>query len=79
MLESRKDREFIHTDHVVAWELANMRRSNLQCLCIICHSQKDDVHKANFSRPGMQKRIQRFLDKYRAKLFILENKYINDI
>ena len=76
MLESRKDREFIHTDHIVAWELANMRRNNLQCLCILCHSQKDDLHKANFSKPGMKKRIQRFLDKYRAKLIEIGNVYI---
>lgn len=79
MLEGRMDREFIHTDHIVAWELANMRRNNLQCLCILCHSQKDDVHKANFSKPGMQKRIQRFLDKYRTKLIELGNEYIDDI
>jgi hypothetical protein len=79
MLESRKDREFIHTDHIVAWELANMRRNNLQCLCILCHSQKDDVHKTNFSKPGMKKRIQRFLYKYRAKLIELENEYIDSI
>lgn len=79
MLESRKDREFIHTDHIVAWELANMRRHNLKCLCILCHSQKDEVHKANFSKPGMKKRIQRFLDKYRAKLIELENEYIDNI
>ena len=79
MLESRKDREFIHTDHIVAWELANMRRNNLKCLCILCHSQKDEVHKTNFSKPGMQKRIQRFLDKYRTKLIELGNEYIDDI
>jgi hypothetical protein len=79
MLASRKDREFIHTDHIVAWELANMRRNNLQCLCILCHSQKDEVHRQNFLKPGMQKRIKRFIGKYRVKLNELGNEYIDDI
>lgn len=78
ILENRADREFIHTDHIVAWELANMRRHNLQCLCILCHSEKDDVHRRNFSKPGMQKRIKRFIDKYRNKLDELGNKYLDN-
>lgn len=78
MLESRKDKEFIHTDHIIAWELANMRRNNLQCLCILCHSQKDEIHRLNFSKPGMQKRLQRFMDKYKNKLEELGNEYIGD-
>ena len=77
MLETLTDRGFIHTDHIVAWELANMRRNNLQCLCILCHSQKDEVHKRNFSKPGMQKRIKRFIDKYRNKLEELGNEYLD--
>jgi 5-methylcytosine-specific restriction endonuclease McrA len=79
MLESRKDREFIHTDHIVAWELENMRRKNLECLCILCHSQKDEVHKKNFSKPGMQKRLKRFIDKYGKKLKEIGNPYIDNI
>jgi hypothetical protein len=79
MLLSRKDREFMHTDHIVAWELANMRRNNLQCLCILCHSQKDELHKANFSKRGMKKRVQRFIDKYREKLIEIGNDYIGSI
>lgn len=76
MLESSRDREFIHTDHIVAWELANMRRNNLQCLCILCHSQKDEVHRQNFSKPGMQKRLKRFIDKYRQRLEELGNTFL---
>jgi hypothetical protein len=79
MLESRKDREFIHTDHIVAWELTNMHRDNLKCLCILCHSQKDEIHKVNFSKPGMRKRVQRFLGKYREKLIEIENEYIYNV
>lgn len=75
MLESKKDREFIHTDHIVAWQLTNMKRENLQCLCILCHSEKDDLHRKNFSKPGMQKRIKRFLDKYREQLIRVGNDY----
>lgn len=76
MLKTTRDREFIHTDHIVAWELSNMRRSNLQCLCILCHSQKDEVHRANFSKPGMRKRLKRFVDRYGAELRSVGNRYI---
>lgn len=77
MLKSKSDEEFIHADHIVAWELSNMRRSNLQCLCILCHSQKDDLHRYNFSKPGMQRRLKRFADKYRSDLRTVGNKYID--
>lgn len=78
MLENRTDREFIHTDHIIAWELTNMTRENLQCLCILCHSEKDEVHRRNFSRPGMKKRIKRFIDKYKSKLEELGNEYLDE-
>lgn len=78
MLENTRDREFLHTDHIVAWELANMKRNNLQCLCILCHSQKDEVHRQNFSKSGMQKRLKRFIDIYRKQLTELGNEYLDN-
>lgn len=79
MLESKIDREFIHTDHIIAWELTNMKRSNLKCLCFLCHSKKDERHIMNFSKPGMQKRLKRFIDKYGKKLKEIGNPYIDNI
>jgi hypothetical protein len=79
MLLNNADKEFIHADHIIAWELANMRRNNLQCLCLLCHSQKDELHRRNFSKPGMQKRIKRFVEKYGQKLLEIGNPYIGNI
>jgi hypothetical protein len=77
MLLSNSDKEFIHCDHIVSWELANMKRNNLKCLCILCHSQKDELHKKNFSKSGMRKRLNRFLEKYRDKLIEIGNTYVS--
>ena len=78
-LQSKADREFIHTDHKKAWQLVNMTRSNLQCLCILCHSQKDDLHRANFTKKGMQTRLKRFMEKYRSKLLEISNPYMSNL
>ena len=78
MLETILDREFIHTDHIIAWELTNMKRNNLQCLCILCHSQKDDLHQLNFAKIGMKKRLFRFIERYKLKLRQIDNPYIEN-
>lgn len=50
-----------HKDH----NKRNNSRSNLQCLCIECHSQVDDLHKRNFSEPYQQREIDKFKVIYR--------------
>ena len=76
MLRNKLDRRFIHTHHKIAWELTNTRRENLQCLCILCHSNIDDLHKEKFSSQKMQTIITEFKEKYRAELKKCGNKYI---
>ena len=45
------------------------RESNLECLCIKCHSEVDDTHRRNFSSLAKQGLIQEFLLKYGCKRF----------
>jgi hypothetical protein len=42
-----------------------MRRNNLQCLCLLCHSQKDELHRRNFSKRS----FVLFVDKKSVVLF----------
>jgi hypothetical protein len=56
---------FMHVHHRVAYEKTNNKRSNLQCLCIECHSQVDDPHKKNFSTIEQQRLIREFRERFR--------------
>ena len=76
MLRNKLDRKFFHTHHKIAWELTNTKRENLQCLCILCHSNIDDIHKINFNNPKMHTIITEFKEKYRAELKKCGNRYI---
>lgn len=40
------------------------RESNLECLCIKCHSEVDDTYRRNFNTLTQQGLIQEFLLKY---------------
>jgi hypothetical protein len=51
--------------HHIDYDKTNNRRSNLQCLCIECHANVDDIHKRNFSISYQQRQIQEFKEKYK--------------
>ena len=55
----------MHVHHKVAYEKTNNSRSNLQCLCVECHSQVDDRHRENFSTLEKQRLIREFQEKFR--------------
>ncbi len=57
------DRRFIHVHHKDGNKINN-RESNLECLCIRCHSEKDDIHRKNFSTAAQQRLLQEFNKKY---------------
>ena len=71
------DRRFIHVHHKSGNKLNN-RRSNLECVCVLCHANKDSRHEQNFERRRMQADIRVFVLKYREQLEVLENEYLND-
>lgn len=45
------------------------RESNLECLCIKCHSEVDDTYRRNFNTLAQQVLIQEFLLKYGCERF----------
>lgn len=46
------EQKFLHTHHVDRIK-TNNKRNNLQCLCVKCHSEVDDFHRAKFSFEGL--------------------------
>ena len=55
--------EFMQVHHINKNKIDN-RESNLQCLCIKCHSEVDPTHIHNFSKPNQRLLIKLFLEKY---------------
>lgn len=60
--------EFMQTHHRNGKKEDN-RESNLECLCIKCHSEVDDTHRKNFNTLAQQGLIQEFLQKYGCERF----------
>lgn len=65
---SRFETEYMHVHHRNG-DKANNRRSNLQCLCIKCHSEVDPTHVHNFSSRPKQLLIKLFMQNYADKRF----------
>jgi 5-methylcytosine-specific restriction endonuclease McrA len=63
-LRIASDRRFIDADHIIAHELTNTSDKNLQCLCVLCHYFKDDVHEAKLDKSHIRVRVNNFVDAY---------------
>jgi len=61
--EGRMDRRFIHVHHKDGRK-TNNRESNLQCLCIACHSTINSAHIENFSKGANRVMLDSFKEKY---------------
>ena len=61
--ENRMDRQFIHVHHKDGRK-TNNRESNLQCLCIACHSNVNPTHQENFSKGANRVMLDSFKKKY---------------
>lgn len=57
------DRQYIHCHHKDANKLNN-KESNLQCLCLRCHSQVDERHRMNLTSGANRLIFEEFERKY---------------
>lgn len=57
------DRQYIHVHHKNGNKTDN-RQSNLQCLCIKCHSEVDERHRQNFLKGANSVMLNEFKEKY---------------
>lgn len=74
-ITNRSDYRFLHVHHINGKKDINTE-SNLKCLCLLCHSQVDKVHKDNFSKNRMKKDVKAFVTKYRNELKKVANPYL---
>jgi hypothetical protein len=58
-IEQIEHQHFMHAHHI-NHDKRNNQRVNLQCLCIRCHSQVDELHRRNFAKPHQQRFIKEF-------------------
>ena len=62
-VEDGFDHFYMQTHHKNGVKTDN-RESNLECLCIKCHSEVDDIHKKNYSSAAQKVIIEEYLRKY---------------
>ena len=62
-IENPLHRHFMHVHHRNG-DKTNNRTSNLECLCIRCHSIVDNIHKENFSTKANQENLVFFNNLY---------------
>jgi len=74
-IEVQSDRRFIHVHHRNGDKLNNSK-SNLECLCILCHSNVDINHEHNFERRNSQKGIKIFVNNYKDELLSCGNVFV---
>lgn len=71
-VEDGFDHQYMQTHHKNGDKTDN-RESNLECLCIQCHSEVDGTHRQNFSRGGNKVMLEDFIAKYRRRKNVFTN------
>lgn len=65
--KSHLHRRWWHTHHIDGDKTHNYE-SNLECLCVCCHSQKDRMHQKNFNNNKWSRQIESFVKEYKNEL-----------
>lgn len=65
-VEDGFDHFYMQTHHKNGVKTDN-RESNLECLCIKCHSEVDDTHRHNFASAASKVTIDEYMRKYHGK------------
>lgn len=69
-VKKKLDRRYIHVHHINGDKTANSAE-NLKCLCILCHSNQDELHRLNFSKGSRSIDLQEFKESYKNDLMKL--------
>ena len=69
------DKRYIHTDHKNGDKTRNIE-SNFDCLCILCHCYKDELHRENFGKRRMKSELKSFVNKFRNRLTETNNQHL---
>lgn len=75
--KDKMHRRFWHTHHLDGVK-TNNDESNLQCLCILCHSFKDKIHQENFSNPRIKQQLNNFINLYYVVLKEINNPFLKE-
>lgn len=75
--KSISDRRYWHTHHKDGDKTHN-EDVNLECLCVCCHSRKDQRHEQNFAKKNWNLEIKHFVKKYRDDLMKLNSPCITE-
>lgn len=65
-VEDGFDHQYMQVHHRNGVKTDN-REINLECLCIQCHSNVDEIHRKNFAKGGNRILLQEFINKYKQK------------
>jgi hypothetical protein len=65
--------------HHIDGDKTNISKTNLSCLCIICHAFNDRRHEDNFSTKRMKFELESFYKAYKEELKKLRNPYLTKI
>jgi hypothetical protein len=71
------DKRFLEVHHKNGDKLNNSD-SNIECLCVLCHSNEDKKHQENFSKKNNQIKIKSFVERYKNDLLECNNSYLID-
>jgi 5-methylcytosine-specific restriction endonuclease McrA len=74
-LKENSHKRFWHVHHKDGNKISN-DPSNLECLCVLCHSHKDMQHEENFGRSGKKRELDSFVKTYSEELKKLNNPYL---